>query len=140
MSLLVNKIYIDIAAIDHYPETWSLDPCDHWVPLDVLTEKIKKYGKEGAIMETGDSIWGADHDHAAQARRVRCALPVIFDKVSAHNAAFPANRMLIANWYELKDNDSGSSGHENHFGLVLSDWTRKEAYNTFEVELVNHDL
>ena len=116
---------IDIAAIDHYPNTWDSDWYDHWSELDDLENIVIARGKECAIMETGYSTYGGSADEIAQNNYINTALEIIWIDADIHNSYHPNNKFLITVWYDLIDSNSndGFPPHpENHFGILHSDW------------------
>ena len=140
--------YIDVLAIDHYPGTWggplgwenymgTWEVVSDWNILDDLMSICVEYNKEGAIMETGFSTFDSEdhtekkHTEDDQEIFVNYALPVIRDKVLAHNTAHPNSRIILACWYELrnaKDGEYVNDNKENNFGILYNDWTKKMAY------------
>lgn len=134
------KESIDIIGIDHYPGTWTATGYDDWYPLDALINRITNptdpcYGKEGAIMETGYSTYVIGHAEPQQQDFINTALPIIKDKVKAHNRNH-TNKIILANWYELIDSNSGGGGDiEYHFGVLYTDRAKKPAYEDLAYQI-----
>jgi len=56
-NLANYETVIDGLGIDHYPGTWAAGDGSDWYPLDWLFDFMDRYGKKGAICETGYSSW-----------------------------------------------------------------------------------
>jgi hypothetical protein len=130
---------LDIIAIDYYPETNNpFNNCNDWAPLDTLFQIMQDFDREGAIMETGyaNRDYGGNwREDTSQDFYITCALPVIYDKGSSHNAAFPTIPLLMANWYELFDHSTGGLLPLDTYGLVHSDLTNKVGYANFRTRV-----
>lgn len=155
--------YIDIIAIDHYPNTWTVTGANDWGPLDSLINICNNYGKKGAIMETGFSTWASEdtpswvlenywHTEDDQEIFINTALPIIKDKVSNQNVNNPNNKIVLACWYELRGSEPYASGPlgiytpyeayvgailyaEDNFGILRDNWVLKKGYNDLQNQI-----
>ncbi len=132
---------IDIIGIDHYPGTWTLSGYDDWYPLDALINHISTpgdpcYGKKGAVLETGFSTYSSPfHDEDDQREFINTALPIIREKVTSYNQNH-TNKIIIGNWYELIDyNSGGGINPEDHFGILYTNRTKKPAYDDLKYQI-----
>jgi len=106
--------------------------------VGMLITVMNKYGKEGAIMETGYSTYSdiLGHGRDEQERFVNTALPIIKSKVSTQNINNPDNRILLCCWYELYDANTGGGGYfEYHFGILETGSAMKEAYDNLQIRI-----
>jgi hypothetical protein len=102
---------------DADPNTWDL--------AQILLDK----NKEGAVMETG---FPSPVGCATADGFINDALPVIKSKTASHNSLHPNNKILLANWYRLVDELTGSPWtcniyldspvYEKNFGVMQSTW------------------
>jgi hypothetical protein len=140
---------IDIAAIDHYPSTWTnegLNPIgSDGGPLDSLINIINSRNVKGAIMEMGFSTCengGFVHNEIRQQTWINNALPIIKSKVNAQYAVYN-NRIVLLDWYTMRDNGYPAGicdpwvsligglfdhGTENNFGIVRLTNVQKIGY------------
>ncbi|MDP6538654.1 MAG: hypothetical protein QF903_07325 [Planctomycetota bacterium] len=121
--------YIDIIGVDHYPGTWACCTASDWGPLETLITRINTpgdlwFGKRGALMETGFSSWAFFADEQDQADWIDQALPEIRARLDAD----VGRRMVLCNYYQLIDVNTGGWGQEAHFGIVHTDGTPKVGY------------
>lgn len=126
---------IDIAAVDHYPGIWAVGDCNEWSPLDALFRDMADYNKEGALMETGYSSWVWPSGQTDQNNWVSCALPNIKSKATAQNANDPLHPIILANFYDLVDANSGCACILGMFGLLDDLLGQKPAYGTFRTRV-----
>ncbi|MEW6069180.1 MAG: hypothetical protein AB1485_01035 [Candidatus Thermoplasmatota archaeon] len=101
-------------------------------------------------METGFSTWapewtlwsylGYEHTQDDQEIFINNALPIIKDKVQTQNTDKPQNKIVLACWYELKDNSwwqEPSVGFytEDNFGILRPDFSFKIGYNSLQIQI-----
>lgn len=128
---------IDVIGIDHYPGTWVGFSYTDWTPVENLVRRINDpndvwFGKQGAVMETGFSTWAITvADQARQEQWIRESLPALRDIIRTNNQQ-RANKVLFGNYYQLIDVDTSGILQENHFGILTSDFTRKQGFNTLQ--------
>lgn len=137
---------IDVVAIDAYPGTKNCVAFTDWLELNDLMNIVKDptINKEGAIMETGNSNQGAStgctplvSDEGRQARYAWEAIGTIFETMASHNKNNPRNRIILGNWYELIDANSGSGNYEDNFGLLHTDLSAKPAYDVVRAKVAD---
>ena len=136
---------IDGVGIDHYPGTWTLDPAfTAWKPLDKLLANVNDpsnaawYGKLPAVMETGFSSWNSvlasEHRQSAWVNQSLAALRSIV--LASQQRPFPVRHLC---YYQLVDvSTAGGSKllqQEDHFGIVHSDFTPKDAFGALRAQL-----
>lgn len=128
---------IDVLAIDHYPDTWSVGDWGGNI-LDRLFDVGQRYGKAVAVMETGHSTAGcapAWNSESGQRDWIRDQLPKMRAKL-ADPEVTGGVPFVLASWYELDDSDTGHDSCytdpigtiEAHFGVVRTDRTAKPGY------------
>ncbi len=139
--------FIDVAAVDHYPVSWTCTNADDWAPLDSLTQLLDTYDKDGALMEIGYSTLGETNwydcntlTEVGQVQFVNTALPIIKQKVIDYNAAHATRKILLGVWYELYDACTLCFGlkwdkMEWNMGIRRNDWTAKPAFDDLELRM-----
>ncbi|MCD6463488.1 MAG: hypothetical protein J7L52_07380 [Thermotogae bacterium] len=133
-NLANYETVIDGLGIDHYPGTWAAGDGSDWYPLDWLFDFMDRYGKKGAICETGYSSWAwLQADEYDQENWVHTALPIISSKIAGYAGK---DNFLFCNFYELQDaNTDGGPNPEYHFGIYHTDWTKKLAWDDLQSEI-----
>ena len=156
---------IDILAIDHYPDTWTVftDARD-WGALDSLFELCDQYHKKGAIMETGFSTWAPEdtkqiqgipywHTEDDQKNYINTALPIVYNKTFEHNSA-SSNKLIMATWYNLRNPKRlydryilpigfgilagfDFDAFEANFGIINTEFKPKLAYPSLVTQINN---
>ncbi|MFA4875502.1 MAG: hypothetical protein WC690_09220, partial [bacterium] len=150
---------IDIIGVDHYPSTFTGTDGTDWYPLDTLIARTNDpndawHGKKGAIIETGYSTWSGMNAHgdADQQNWIdNYAMKTILNKVKANNQSPSTHKIVLANFYELYDLNSGSffCGDSlwfgcswdviglinDHFGVLRSDRTEKVAFASLKNQI-----
>jgi hypothetical protein len=120
---------VDVIGYDFYPGNYSnLADWGAWPEIPYLTELMQRYGKDGAICETGcPAILGEDRQARWIAQATRAMLGAI--------ARSPLrDRFRFAVFYELSDAREPffwPPPSEGSFGLLRLDGSRKPAYEAF---------
>ncbi|MFP5500880.1 MAG: hypothetical protein ACLGIN_00230 [Candidatus Sericytochromatia bacterium] len=148
---------VDVIALDHYPDTWApgTGPLE-WACLDVAAAKVADpasswHGKTVIVGEAGYS--NAPNFHLIERpfkwgrffpnERSEDSMAGWYAAAMSHLAAtltperFPANKLFMANVYELYDAPQPVGSHpalalEDHFGLVRRDGARKPAFEVMQ--------
>ncbi|MEE9507174.1 MAG: family 1 glycosylhydrolase, partial [Thermoplasmata archaeon] len=125
---------VDVIAVDHYPGSWSIWPNRDssnidWSPLHTIESLALQYDKELAIMETGFPT--PSNDESDQQDWLYYNLPVLQDEITQWNHDHPDNQYVLQAYYELVDEDSGTSDWEDNWGLMRDDWSKKPGYPEF---------
>jgi len=135
VSPKAGQLHFDVIGVDHFPGTWTGFDFTDWGPVETLARRINDpsdlwYGKQGALMETGYSSWGAlVVDEGRQAEWIVASLTALRQSVSRHNSTHE-NKLILGNYYQLIDFDGIEIPQEAHFGILRSDLSRKEGYST----------
>jgi len=137
MGTEATRSSIDIIGIDHYPSTWTFSSADDWQALDDLLIYMTRYGKQGAIFETGFSSFfeWVNHSEEDQKIWINYALPIIKEKVKGRTD------FLLANFYELYDSAALMPlPQEGFFGILNDTGNHKAGYDSLLYQIVGKPL